>query len=260
MQGARDAAGEALLALDDVTRRLRRECPWDRAQDERSIVPHAVEEAYELAGAAHSGDDGKLADELGDVLFQVFFLALLLEERGAGALDQVARGVTEKLVRRHPHVFGNAAGGALSDLPTGAHTAAQVRENWDAIKRAEAGGEDPLDAGATLPALVSARKVQRRAAGGSDRVNPALAISALRERLEEAAEAISSEGAHAQAQEETRHGSELLYRRLGDLLFAVVDLSRAVQVDPEVALSLAVGRFGRDGARAPAAGGEKERP
>ena len=77
-----DAPAEALLRLDEITRRLRRECPWDREQDERSIVPHTVEEAYELADAAAAGDDEKLLDELGDVLFQVYFLALLLEERG----------------------------------------------------------------------------------------------------------------------------------------------------------------------------------
>ena len=80
---------EALRRLDEVTRRLRRECPWDREQDERSIVPHTVEESYELADAAASGDDAKLLDELGDVLFQVYFLALLLEERGAGSLAPV---------------------------------------------------------------------------------------------------------------------------------------------------------------------------
>src|SRR3954471_1151460 len=98
----------ALLRLDEVTRRLRRECPWDREQDERSIVPHTVEEAYELADAAASGDDAKLLDELGDVLFQVYFLSLLLEERGAGDLGRVAEGITEKLIRRHPHVFGES--------------------------------------------------------------------------------------------------------------------------------------------------------
>src|ERR1700752_1511479 len=96
----------ALARLDELTRTLRRECPWDRQQDERSIVPHTVEEAYELADAAQRGDDAKLLDELGDVLFQVHFLALLLEERGAGDLAQVAEHCTEKLIRRHPHVFG----------------------------------------------------------------------------------------------------------------------------------------------------------
>src|SRR5256886_4619137 len=130
-----DRLGEALLELDAVTRRLRRDCPWDREQDERSIVPHTVEEAYELADAAHSGDAAKLSDELGDVLFQVYFLALLLEERGEGDLGQVARGSVEKLVRRHPHIFESEA--ELRELPTQARTPAEVRENWDAIKRTE---------------------------------------------------------------------------------------------------------------------------
>src|SRR2546423_12999895 len=113
-------AGEpaaAVQRLDEITRRLRAECPWDREQDERSIVPHTVEEAYELADAAHSGDDAKLLDELGDVLFQVYFLSLLLEERGEGDLAAVARGTTEKLDRRHPHVFGDDPA-ELESLPT----------------------------------------------------------------------------------------------------------------------------------------------
>ena len=97
---------DALARLDEITRRLRRECPWDREQDERSIVPHTVEEAYELADAAALGDDAKLIDELGDVLFQVHFLALLLEERGAGSLTDVAEGVRAKLIRGHAHIFG----------------------------------------------------------------------------------------------------------------------------------------------------------
>ena len=111
----------ALDALDTITRRLRRECPWDREQDERSIVPHTVEEAYELADAAERGDDAKLLDELGDVLFQVHFLSLLMEERGAGDLAAVAEHCRQKLIRRHPHVFGeveveNAADAALRTL------------------------------------------------------------------------------------------------------------------------------------------------
>ncbi len=96
----------ALARLDEITRLLRRECPWDREQDERSIVPHTVEEAYELADAARLGDDERMLDELGDVLFQVYFLALLLEERGKGDLGAVADHCREKLIRRHPHVFG----------------------------------------------------------------------------------------------------------------------------------------------------------
>ena len=149
---------DALLALDEITRRLRRECPWDREQDERSIVPHTVEEAYELADAAHTGDDAKLLDELGDVLFQVYFLSLLLEERDAGGLAEVADRCREKLIRRHPHVFGDAS----------VETADGVVRQWDEIKREdERGGVlfGPLPE--NLPSLSYARKVQRQA--GEDR-------------------------------------------------------------------------------------------
>src|SRR5579862_4528217 len=119
----------AIARLDELTRRLRRDCPWDREQDARSIVSHTVEEAYELADAAHRGDDAKLLDELGDVLFQVHFLSLLLEERGAGSLAQVADHCTEKLIRRHPHVFGDVA----------VDGAEAVRRNWEEIKRTTEG-------------------------------------------------------------------------------------------------------------------------
>jgi uncharacterized protein YabN with tetrapyrrole methylase and pyrophosphatase domain len=144
----------ALARLDEITRRLRVECPWDREQDERSIVPHTVEEAYELADAAHSGDDAKLVDELGDVLFQVYFLSLLLEERGQGSLAQVADHVREKLVRRHPHVFGDRA----------ADTAGDVVRNWNQIKRDdERGGEIFGELPQTLPSTLYAQKVLKRA-------------------------------------------------------------------------------------------------
>jgi MazG family protein len=242
---AEQSVGEALLALEGVTRRLRRDCPWDREQSERSIVPHTVEEAYELAEAAHSGDDAKLLDELGDVLFQVYFLALLLEERGKGDLAEVARGVTAKLVRRHPHVFESDDDEALSGLPTEARTPAQVRENWDAIKRTEQpAGEHPLSGiPETLPALMYARKLQRRAAGGSDRAEPGATLAALRASVDDAQEAVENEGAGPQAQENTAHASPLLYERIGDLLFAAVELARSLQVDPEIALRRSADRF-----------------
>lgn len=146
----------ALGRLDAITRRLRLECPWDREQDERTIVPHTVEEAYELADAAQRRDDAKLLDELGDVLFQVHFLALLLEERGAGDLAAVAAHATEKLIRRHPHVFAEAE---VAD-------AAEVLKNWDAIKTTEDGREPGVfgEVPENLPGPLYARKVQRRAA------------------------------------------------------------------------------------------------
>jgi uncharacterized protein YabN with tetrapyrrole methylase and pyrophosphatase domain len=144
----------ALTRLDEITRRLRVDCPWDREQDERSIVPHTVEEAYELADAALSGDDAKLVDELGDVLFQVYFLSLLLEERGVAGLAEVAEACRAKLIRRHPHVFGDRE----------ARTAGEVVRNWDQIKRdVEGGGEVFGSIPETLPSTLYAKKILRRA-------------------------------------------------------------------------------------------------
>jgi uncharacterized protein YabN with tetrapyrrole methylase and pyrophosphatase domain len=148
------AAASAIVRLDEITRRLRSECPWDREQDERSIVPHTVEEAYELADAAHEGDDARLLDELGDVLFQVEFLSLLLEERGVGSLAEVADHCREKLIRRHPHVFGEVE----------ARTAGEVLRNWNRIKREdERGGEVFGRIPETLPSTLYAKKVLKRA-------------------------------------------------------------------------------------------------
>jgi MazG family protein len=166
----------ALERLDEITRRLRRECPWDREQDERSIVPHTVEEAYELADAAHSGDDAKLVDELGDVLFQVYFLALLLEERGAGSLAEVADHCREKLIRRHPHVFGDRA----------AATAGDVVRNWNQIKRDdERGGEIFGEIAGTLPSTLYAKKILKRAADAGHDLEPAdRLLAAVKEVVE----------------------------------------------------------------------------
>jgi uncharacterized protein YabN with tetrapyrrole methylase and pyrophosphatase domain len=175
----------ALTRLDEITRRLRRECPWDREQDERSIVPHTVEEAYELADAAHSGDDAKLLDELGDVLFQVYFLALLLEERGQGSLAAVADGCRQKLVRRHPHVFGEKR----------AETAGDVVASWDRIKREdERAGQVFGELPENLPATLYAKKVLKRARGAGVERAPAgvepgdRLLQAVREALEEGAD------------------------------------------------------------------------
>lgn len=212
---------EALARLDAITRRLRAECPWDREQDERSIVPHTVEEAYELADAAQRGDDTKLLDELGDVLFQVYFLALLLEERGRGDLGQVAEQCADKLVRRHPHVFGEAE----------ASSAAEVLRNWDQIKRSEPGREPGVfgEVPATLPSPLYARKVQRRAASsGFDFPEVEPALDAVREELGELDQAATPEDR---------------FKEVGDLLFAVVGVARKLRVDPELSLRGAADRF-----------------
>jgi nucleoside triphosphate diphosphatase len=172
----------ALERLDEITRRLRRECPWDREQDERSIVPHTVEEAYELADAAQSGDDAKLLDELGDVLFQVYFLSLLLEERGQGSLTEVAEHCREKLIRRHPHVFGNRA----------AETAGDVVRNWNEIKREdERGGEIFGEIPETLPSTLYAKKILKRAGRPfepSDSDPGDLLLAAVRDALDAGAD------------------------------------------------------------------------
>jgi XTP/dITP diphosphohydrolase/tetrapyrrole methylase family protein/MazG family protein/ATP diphosphatase len=173
---------DAIRELDAITRRLRRDCPWDREQDERSIVPHTVEEAYELADAAHSGDDAKLLDELGDVLFQVLFLSLLLEERGQGSLAEVADHCRAKLIRRHPHVFGDVA----------AESAGEVIRNWGQIKREdERGGEIFGEIPETLPSTLYAKKILKRAEAAGERPDGAAAdtgerlLAAVQEAVEE---------------------------------------------------------------------------
>ena len=148
---------DALVELQELTERLRRECPWDREQTTRTIVPHTVEEAYEVADAALADDDAKLLDEIGDLLFQSYFLALLLSERGAGDLESAARGIHAKLVSRHPHVFGDAE----------ARTAGRVRERWEQIKRDDEGREGIFhDVPEGLPgALVRAQGAAAREVG-----------------------------------------------------------------------------------------------
>jgi MazG family protein len=246
---------EALGRLDALTRRLRRECPWDREQDERTIVPHTVEEAYELAAAAYAGDDARLLDELGDVLFQVHFLALLLEERGVGSLAEVAEHCRRKLIRRHPHVFpreGREAAEADKDErlddPRGsfaAETAGQVLRNWDVIKAGEPGREPGIfgEVPDNLPGPLYARKVQRRAATSGfdfDHV-PYDAVAAELEELRAAS------------------GREAAFHEVGDVLFAAVNVARKLKVDPELALRAAADRFrGRVEGAADLAAGDGE--
>jgi MazG family protein len=223
------ALGETLLELQQLTERLRRDCPWDREQTARTIVPHTIEEAYEVADAALADDRGKLLDELGDLLFQVYFLALLLQEQGEGDLEQVARRVYEKLVRRHPHIFGD----------TDAPTAGRVRENWERIKVGEEGREGIFhDVPEALPALLQARKVQRRARdAGFEYPDLAGALADLESELAELKAELTDDPA-PETEADRRH-----FEELGDLLFAVVNVGRRLNVDPELALRSATARF-----------------
>ena len=222
---------DALLELQQLTERLRRECPWDREQTARTIVPHTVEEAYEVADAAEQGDNAKLLDELGDLLFQVYFLSLLLEERGEGNLETVARGIHAKLVARHPHVFGDVE----------ARTAGRVRENWERLKHEQEGREGIFhDVPGNLPSLIYARKIQRRAAAaGFEYPHTAGAVQDLDEELAELKDALKTRGERSAETEP----DPAIAGEVGDVLFSAVNVARRLNVDPEVALRTVSDRF-----------------
>jgi tetrapyrrole methylase family protein/MazG family protein len=201
-------------------------CPWDREQTHSSLRAGLLEEAYEVTAAIDKGDDTNLREELGDLLLQVVFHAQIAEEEGRFAFDEVAQCIAQKLVRRHPHVF---AGESASD-------AAAVLVRWEEIKHQERGGsmeESALDGvSAGLPALQYAAKIQKRAAKvGFDWQEAQPVLEKIKEEL---AEVESDLEARKPVEEE-----------LGDLLFAVVNLTRKLDVDAEVALSAATRKFER---------------
>ena len=214
--------GSALIDLVATESRLRGPggCPWDLEQTHASLARHLVEEAYEVLDAIEEGGPDHLREELGDLLLQVVFHAQIAEDAGQFDVDAVARAITGKLVRRHPHVFGDTQVGS----------AGEVLRNWETIKREQEGRTDPL-AGipSALPALQLAAKLQKRAADAgvapSDDGDP---VAAVRRALEEAGS--------ADAPEERE-------RALGDLLFAVVALARERDVEPEAALRRTARRF-----------------
>jgi len=233
---------EALTRLDALTRELRVACPWDREQDARSIVPHTVEEAFELADAANTGDDHKMVDELGDVLFQVHFLSLLLEERGVADLGVVAEHCRQKLIRRHPHVYPDSDSAiAGPDGSVRAETAGEVLANWDQIKQTEAGREPGIfgEVPENLPGPLYARKVQRRTAStGFD--FDGVPLHAVEAELEELAAAVEASGGDFTTSGRAR---DELFHEVGDVLFAAVNVARKLKVDPELALRSATDRF-----------------
>lgn len=224
-----DAAPEGslpgLARLLTVMRRLRDPaagCPWDLAQDSRSLARYTLEEAYEVVAAIESGSDAALRDELGDLLFQVVFHAQLASERGLYHFDDVAAAIADKLERRHPHVFAGASAPAAGQ--------------WEAIKateRAARGAGGVLDdVPAALPALTRAVKLGKRAAGvGFDWADADGARAKVLEELAEVEAARRGEGASSVEDE------------IGDLLLAVTSLARHLRVDPETALRRASGRF-----------------
>jgi MazG family protein len=198
-------------------------CPWDAEQTHASLARHLLEETHEALAAIDDGDLEAVRDELGDVLLQVVFHAQIAADDGAWDIDDVAERLIDKLVRRHPHVFGEVEVAGADE----------VLVNWEQIKAAERGGEGDLedDIPASLPALARASKVQRRAAGfGFDWRTPEAALAKLREEVDE----LEAAASHADAEAE-----------LGDVLFAAAAVARRLGVDPESALRRTTSTFAR---------------
>jgi MazG family protein len=224
---------EALDRLLAIMARLRdpeRGCPWDREQDFATIAPYAIEEAYEVADAIARGDRAALKDELGDLLFQVVFHSRMAEEKGLFAFDDVAAAIADKMVRRHPHVFGTAqiASAAAQSLAWEEHKARE--------RRAAGMAASVLDGVAlALPALLRAVKIQSRAARiGFDWPDAAAVVPKLAEEVGELGREIAAGS-----------GRDAIEDELGDLLFAVANLARKLDLDPEAALRRATAKFER---------------
>ena len=212
---------ERLLSIMARLRDPERGCEWDLAQDFASIAPYTIEEAYEVADAIERGDMSELKEELGDLLLQTVFHARMAEEQGLFGFDDVAKAISDKMERRHPHIFGDEAG--------------QMEERrWENLKeaeRAEKGAQSAMDGVAkALPALMRAQKLQKRAArDGFDWPDPSGSEAKIIEEIEEV-KAASEDALEIEA---------------GDLLFAAVNFARAHGVDAEAALKAANNKFER---------------
>ncbi len=222
-------AEQQLARLRAIMHRLRAPggCPWDAEQTHESIVPNLIEETYETVDTIQRGDHKHLKEELGDLLLQVVFHSEIAEEAGHFDLNDVARGISEKLVRRHPHVFAESA----------ANTTDAVLEQWDAIKRTEKGEQEKSylhGVGKGLPALIRATKLQKKAAKvGFDWPDEAGVLAKIREELRELQAALDEENPIAVEDE------------LGDLMFSVVNLVRFRKIDAEVLMANANRKFER---------------
>lgn len=212
--------------LQEIVTRLRAPdgCPWDREQTHSSLRSALVEECYEVVEAINKSDDPNLQEELGDILLHVVMHSHLANEREAFTFDQVVETVCEKLIRRHPHVFGD----------TNAENSQEVLKQWEQIKRAEKGGDASVLAGlpTALPALMRAQNAQKKAARvGFDWDSAAPVFEKVEEELAEVRDAIAQGDARAIEEE------------IGDLLFSAVNLARKLKVDSETALTAATSKF-----------------
>lgn len=205
-----------------VVRRLRRDCPWDRKQTHRSLRHSLIEETYEVIEALDAGDTAELSKELGDVLLHVVLQATIAEQAGEFTLRDVLRQESEKLIRRHPHVFGAVKAG----------TADEVKQNWERIKMKEGRTSVLEGVPRSMPGLLRALRVQQRAARvGFDWENEEQVWKKVREELEEVREALQG-GRHPRKEEE-----------FGDLLFALVNYARFLRINPENALRGTIDKF-----------------
>ncbi|CAH9066071.1 Nucleoside triphosphate pyrophosphohydrolase [Pseudoalteromonas sp. CIP111854] len=219
-----------LLSIMATLRDPEKGCDWDKQQTFKSIVPHTLEEAYEVADAIESNNMDALKDELGDLLFQVVFYAQMAQEQGAFDFNDIVTGLNDKLTRRHPHVFKGQQ--QLSD--------AQLEEQWQVIKAQERATKHPAkkpqlwgDIPKVLPALSRAHKIQKRVAAlGFDWPSYHGALDKVTEEVQEVSEALAQDPHSAHSEEE-----------LGDLLFATVNVARHAKHDPEQALRLACEKF-----------------
>jgi nucleoside triphosphate diphosphatase len=240
------AALDRLLAIMAQLRDPERGCPWDRAQDFATIAPYTIEEAYEVADAIARGDTAALKDELGDLLFQVVFHARMAEEAGLFAFADVASAIADKMLRRHPHVFGTAKISSVT-AQNEAWEAHKAAERQARARRAEE-QESVLEGVAlALPALLRSVKIQRRAARlGFDWHDAAEVFAKIEEEIAELKSELARNADPAALEDE-----------MGDILFAVANLARKLNIDPEAALRQATGKFERRFRRVEALAGER---
>ena len=233
-QSTTDSILKALQHLIDVVAKLRSPdggCPWDLAQTQETLIPYVIEEAYEVADAIRSQEQKAIAEELGDLLLQVVLQAQIAKELDHFTLEEIAKGISEKLIRRHPHVFGDVQ----------VNNAEEVKQNWEQIKAAEKGkteAEQQLlsnklkSYAGRLPALMAAMKISKKAAGaGFEWENVSGVWDKFNEELQEFQEALATENKEHQEAE------------LGDLLFTIINIARWYDLDPTEALQGTNQRF-----------------
>lgn len=216
-------AAEQIAQLLNIMQRLRAECPWDKAQTPQSLTRYAIEEAYEVEAAIRGGNPNEIKDELGDLLLQVVFQSQMYAEQQQFDLTDVVQHLSNKLIRRHPHIFAQQQ----------ADDAAQVSQLWEQVKTAERGGQRRrLDAIKAGPALMQAQELQKQAAKvGFDWPDTQGAMDKLTEEISELNEAIAGQN------------TQQITDELGDCFFALVNVARKLKVDSEVATLGTIHKF-----------------